>query len=195
LVNQDVTGARVITAFHERRVLPLMWWARQLDEMVLNIPLEGTMLMMEELDHEEIKKRIKSVLGNVSFDATLNLHQPMCPDDGFIEMVSAPPPFSLGIFVFPFHRLTQGSGGRKGISTWSLISTHPFSRVRPRRRGTRLTPAKRKEECKKHRRMQQEAGEEEETSEDDDDEGAHPYDWLDSMAEEGEQLEGAVSLD
>jgi hypothetical protein len=100
LVNQDVTGARVITAFHERRVLPLMWWARQLDEMVLNTPLEGTMLMMEELDHEEIKKHIKSVLGNVSFDATLNLHQPMCPDDGFIEMVSAPPLFPLGFLCF-----------------------------------------------------------------------------------------------
>jgi hypothetical protein len=42
--------------------------------------------------------------------------------------------------------------------------------------------------------MQWEAREEEESNDeeddkDDDDEGVHPYDWLDSMDEEGEQLE------
>jgi hypothetical protein len=58
-VNEDVTGAGVIIAFHERRVLPLMWRARRLDKMVPNAPLEGTMLVMGELDHEEIKKCIK----------------------------------------------------------------------------------------------------------------------------------------
>jgi hypothetical protein len=43
--------------------------------------------------------------------------------------------------------------------------------------------------------MQRQAGEEEELSikeddDDDDDEQVHPYDWLDSMAEEGEQPAG-----
>jgi hypothetical protein len=88
-VNQDVTRAGVFAVFHKRRVLPLMWRAHQLDEMVPNAPLEGTMLMMEELDHEEIKKRIKSVLESVPSDATLDLHPLMHPDDSFIEMVSA----------------------------------------------------------------------------------------------------------
>jgi hypothetical protein len=96
-----MTGARVIAAFHERRVLPLMRRARQLDEMVPNAPLKGTVLMMGELDHEEIKKRIKSVLGSVPFDAALDVHPPMHPNDGFIEMVSAPysspPPFLLSL--------------------------------------------------------------------------------------------------
>jgi hypothetical protein len=59
-----------------------------------------------ELDCEEIKKRIKSVLGSVPSDAVLNVHLSMRPDDDFIEMVSAPhsssPPFSLGFFMFLF---------------------------------------------------------------------------------------------
>jgi hypothetical protein len=67
---------------------------------------------MEELDHKEIKKRIKSALESVPSDTALALHPPMHPDDGFIEMVSAhhAPPFSQGLFALPFHRLTQGSG-------------------------------------------------------------------------------------
>jgi hypothetical protein len=83
LVNQDVTRVRVIAVFHERRVLSPMRWARRLDEMVPNVPLEGTVLVMEELNREEIKKRIKSALGSIPSDAALDLHPPMRPDDGF----------------------------------------------------------------------------------------------------------------
>jgi hypothetical protein len=54
--------------------------------------------------------------------------------------------------------------------------------------------ANRKEEREKCQRMQWEAREEEESSEEeddevDDDEGVHPYDWLDSLAKDGEQPE------
>ena len=42
MVNVGVTGAGVIAVFHTRRVLPLMRWARSLDEMVLGASLEGT---------------------------------------------------------------------------------------------------------------------------------------------------------
>jgi hypothetical protein len=97
-VNEDVTRVGVIAAFHERRVLPLMRWAQHLDEMVSNMPLEGTVLVIGELDCEEIKKRIKSALGSVPSDAVLNVHPPMCPDDGFIEMVSTP---ILPLLLFP----------------------------------------------------------------------------------------------
>jgi hypothetical protein len=90
LVNEDIIGARVIIMFHERWVLPLMWWARRMDELVPNAPLAGTMLMTRELDHEEIKKRIKLALGSAPSNAALNIHPSMRPDDGFIEMVSAP---------------------------------------------------------------------------------------------------------
>jgi hypothetical protein len=55
LVNVDITGAGVIATFHERRVLPLMWWACHLDEMVPNTPLNGTMLLTGELDREETR--------------------------------------------------------------------------------------------------------------------------------------------
>jgi H+/Cl- antiporter ClcA len=69
--------------------------------MVSNAPLKGTVLMMEELDREEIK-RIKSALRSVPFDAALDLYPLMHPDDGFIEIVSTPtpPPFPLGFLCF-----------------------------------------------------------------------------------------------
>jgi hypothetical protein len=88
--------------FHERRVLPLMRWAHRLDEMVPNAPLEGTMLVMGELDREEIKKHIKSALGSVPPDVALDVHPPMHPDDGFVEMVSAP---TLPLPTFPLASL------------------------------------------------------------------------------------------
>jgi hypothetical protein len=90
LVNEDVIGDGVIIVFHERRVLSLMRRARRLDEMVPNAPLKGTVLVIGALDHEEIMKHIKSVLESIPSNAALDVHPPMCPDDGFIEMVSTP---------------------------------------------------------------------------------------------------------
>jgi hypothetical protein len=61
----------------------------------------------------------------------------------------------------------------------------------------RVGKARRKEEHEKRRKMLRQTGEEEEESsneeddEDDDDKEIHQYDWLDSMVEEGEQLEGS----
>jgi hypothetical protein len=63
----------------------------------------------------------------------------------------------------------------------------------------RTDRARRKEEHEKRWRMQREVEEEEEEEsseeeddedDDDDDEGVHPYNWLDSLAEKGEQPEG-----
>jgi hypothetical protein len=74
--------------------------------MVLNAPLEGTVLVIGELDREEIKKCIKSTLRSVPSDVVLDVHLPMHPYDDFIEMVSAPHPSSsplcLGLFAFLF---------------------------------------------------------------------------------------------
>jgi hypothetical protein len=125
-------GARVIAAFHKRRVLPLIRRACCLGEMVPNAALERTVLMMGELDHEDIKKHIKSALRSVPSDAVLDAHPLMRLDDDFIEMVSAPhssspPPFAYPLCI-PFC-LTRGSGGCKGISAWSLTLTHPFLRT------------------------------------------------------------------
>jgi hypothetical protein len=72
---------------------------------VPHTPLEGIVLVTRELDHEEIKKRIKSVLKSVPFDAVLDVHPLMRPDGDFIEMISGPhssPPLFLGFFVFLF---------------------------------------------------------------------------------------------
>jgi hypothetical protein len=113
-VNEDIIGAKVIVAFNERRVLSLMRRAHRLDEMVPNAPLEGTMLVTGELDREEIKKRIKSMLGSIPSNIALDVHSPMRPDDGFIKMVSAPhsspPPFSLGFFCVQFPLPDPGLG-------------------------------------------------------------------------------------
>jgi hypothetical protein len=48
--------------------------ARRLNEMVPNAPLEGTVLVMGDLDREEIKKRIKLALKSVPSDAALDIH-------------------------------------------------------------------------------------------------------------------------
>jgi hypothetical protein len=91
------------------------------------------MLVTEGLDHEEIKKRIKSALKSIPFDTTLDLHPPMHPDDSFTEIVSAPtlplPLFPLGLLGFLSIAYPQGSGDCRGISAWSLTSTHPFLRM------------------------------------------------------------------
>jgi hypothetical protein len=98
-----MTEAGVIAVFHERRVLLLMRRACHLDEMVLNAPLKGTILVIGELDREEIKKRIKSVLGSVPSDAILDAHPPMHPDDDFIKMVSTPHSSSPPLFSWPLY--------------------------------------------------------------------------------------------
>jgi hypothetical protein len=77
-------GAEVIATFHERRVLPLMWRARCLDEMVPNAPLEGTVLVTGELDHEEIRKRMTTSSRWCALPTLLLL------------------PLSLGLFAFLF---------------------------------------------------------------------------------------------
>jgi hypothetical protein len=57
--------------------------------------------------------------------------------------------------------------------------------------------AKRREEREKHWKLQRQAREEEESSSideddgDDDDVGGYPYDWLNSMVEEGKQPRGS----
>jgi hypothetical protein len=125
-------GVRVIVVFHMRRVLTLMRQAHRLDEMVPNAPLEGTVLVMGELDREEIKKRIKSALGSVPSDTVLDAHPPMRPNDDFIKMVSAPhlssPPVPLA-FLHSLFCLTQISGGYRGVFAWSPTLTHPFLRT------------------------------------------------------------------
>jgi hypothetical protein len=74
--------------FHERRVLPLMQRARRLDEMVPNMPLEGTMLMIGGLIGRR-SRGTSSRRSGVSPDAILDAHPPMRPDDDFVKMVSA----------------------------------------------------------------------------------------------------------
>jgi hypothetical protein len=58
------------------------------------------------LDHEEIKKGIKSMLGSVPSNVVLDAHSSLCLDDDFIKMVSAPTllllPLFLGLFTFLF---------------------------------------------------------------------------------------------
>lgn len=77
LVNGSVTGAGVVTAFHARRVQPLMWREHRLEEMVLGVSLARTVLCSEEHDREAIQKCIKLALGCAPDDVTLDLHPSM----------------------------------------------------------------------------------------------------------------------
>jgi hypothetical protein len=138
LVNHGVSRARVIATFHEWRVLSLMQRARRLDEMVSDAPLKGIVLMMEDLNRDEIKKRVKLVLGSIPSDATLDLHSPMHPNDDFIEMVSALHP--LRFFVLHFCHLTWCSGVHRGAFVSFTISTLHFPRTWPEWRGTGPMP-------------------------------------------------------
>jgi hypothetical protein len=82
-----VTGAGVIAAYHERRVLPLMHQEWHLFDMVPRVSLEGTMLVAVPLDRTEVKKRVKSTLGIMITDAELDIHPPMRPDHNAIDLV------------------------------------------------------------------------------------------------------------
>jgi hypothetical protein len=87
LVNVSVTGAGVITAYHERRVLPLMRQERHLFDMVPGASPEGMVLVAASLDRTEVKKRVKSALGITITDAELDIHPPMHPDYNAVDLV------------------------------------------------------------------------------------------------------------
>jgi hypothetical protein len=87
LVNADVTGAGVIAAYHEQRVLPLMRRERHLFDMVSGVSLEGTVHVAAPLDRAEVKKHIKYALGIMITDAELNIHPPMRLDHNAVDLV------------------------------------------------------------------------------------------------------------
>jgi hypothetical protein len=87
LVNADVMGARVIAAYHERRVLPLMHREWRLFDMVPRVSLEEMVLVAAPLDRAEVKKHIKSTLRITIMDAELDNHPPMRPDHNTIDLV------------------------------------------------------------------------------------------------------------
>jgi hypothetical protein len=87
LVNAGVTGARVIAAYHEQRVLPLMRQEQRLFDMVPRASLEGMVLVAVPLDHAEVKKRVKSTLRIMIMDAELDIHPPMRPNHNTIDLV------------------------------------------------------------------------------------------------------------
>lgn len=134
LVNREVTGAGVITVFHARRVLPLMRRERSLDEMVPCVSLNGTMLRSEELSNDIIRKHMKLVLGSAPDDITLDIHPPMRPRFGFIEIVSACPPFLLCVGISSSDSWLGGH--RSGsVSFPTAVLLFPRTRLDARRTG------------------------------------------------------------
>jgi hypothetical protein len=147
--------------------------------MVPNAPLEETVLVTGELDCDEIKKRIKSALESIPSDATLDVHPPMRPNDGFIEMVSAPPPlfpssFFPWLFCVPFPLPDPRLGRLQGnlclvpdFNTPLLEDTIERARNQAHTEGVKKKKndeekkkkkagrAKRKEECEKCQKMEQ----------------------------------------
>jgi hypothetical protein len=87
LVNVGVTGARVIAACHEQRVLPLMRQEWCLFDMVPGASPEGMVLVAASLDRTEVKKHIKSALGIMITNAELDIHPPMHLDYNAVDLV------------------------------------------------------------------------------------------------------------
>ena len=99
-------GSRIISAYHARRVAPLMARALPLYQMVPGASFEGTVLVDKALPPSEVAQRIKEAMEPTKDTSGSTLepmypvpgHPPMRQEPGFFEFVSFPslcPPFRL----------------------------------------------------------------------------------------------------
>ena len=96
LKDRDMKGSRIISAYHARRVAPLMAHTLPLHRMVSGVSFEGTVLVDEVLPPSEVAQRIKEAM-EPSKDTTgvvldhvypVPGHPPMWPELGFFDSVS-----------------------------------------------------------------------------------------------------------
>jgi hypothetical protein len=78
----------VVAAIHRRRVLPLVERPLRLAEMKPGVDLEGSQMSSTSLSADDLLKRVASTVGKQDAGA---LTQPtMCPDHGYVSLVSVP---------------------------------------------------------------------------------------------------------
>jgi hypothetical protein len=88
LSKAGLTAAVVVANFHKRRVLPLMSRRIFLDDMKEGTSWEGTRMAPDELEHDEVVRRVKKAVGIKDKDAPLIWKVPMRPDPGYQRVVS-----------------------------------------------------------------------------------------------------------
>jgi hypothetical protein len=82
----ELTAGMVATAFHRRRVLPLMQRQLRIDEMTSGVSLEGSRMSHETFPLDEVARRARWMVGSFrqeDIDKVL-----MWPNQGFEPLVS-----------------------------------------------------------------------------------------------------------
>ena len=111
LKERGVKGTGIISAYHARRVVPLMMRMLPLHRMMPGISFEGTVLVDEALPFSEVAQRIKeateptkdSTGGVLDIVYPVPGHPPMRPEPGFFEFISLLLPcsfFFLNLHLF-----------------------------------------------------------------------------------------------
>jgi hypothetical protein len=117
LREEEVTAGVVISAFHRRRVLPLMERPLRLDQMGPDAPpelLARCRMSAGELTPEEITARVKAAIAGAFESGDVN-RVPMLPEGGHLDLVSESSfPFS---FSLPRHCLTVEGSLSRGTLT------------------------------------------------------------------------------
>jgi hypothetical protein len=90
LQDRGLTAARVVAAFHRRRVLPLDDRRLRLDEMTPEASVESSWMASDALSTDELLRRVKGIVGKMDYSAVV----PMCPEQGYMSLAS------LLFFVF-----------------------------------------------------------------------------------------------
>jgi hypothetical protein len=76
LWDHKLTAARVVVAFHRRRVLPLNERRLHLDDMTLEASVESSRMASAALSNDELLRRVKGMVGKANYTVII----PMCPD-------------------------------------------------------------------------------------------------------------------
>jgi hypothetical protein len=90
LWDRGPTVAGVIAAFHKQRVLPLADHRLCLDEMSHEASVESSRMASDALSTDELLWRMKGTVGKADYSAVV----PMCPEQGYVSLVS------LLLFIF-----------------------------------------------------------------------------------------------
>jgi hypothetical protein len=87
LRDEGLTAAGVVAAIHRRRVLPLAERRLRLSKMKPGVDSEGSRMSSTSLSTDDLLKRVVGTVGRLDAGA---LSQPaMCPDRGYVSLVSA----------------------------------------------------------------------------------------------------------
>jgi hypothetical protein len=144
-----LTAAVVVAATHRRRVLPLVERRLPLSEMKPGVDLEGSQMSSASLPVDDLRRRVAGTVGRLDAGA---LTQPaMCPDHGYVSLVSAQSFFCLHRVAFDSY--CWGFCSSSGVEVLqTLLATGPGGRGGPSR-AEKKKEKKDAEKARAHERM------------------------------------------